>query len=147
MVYKKTYLSSELDELFREIVYSSDGEFVIYCAMKNGVFCKECKPTIEQIDEARGAIMSINSLIMSSLHSTDSRPFPVTAYITFIYTAMSESYEQSNSMCLKNLGELSPVANAFLFRAYFYLMGKFIEETFYDDPIEVITVKFDKFKD
>lgn len=147
MTYKKTFLASELYELFNEIVYSSDGEFVLYCAMKNGVFCKECKPTTDQINEARDAIMSIHELIMSSLQSTDSHDFPATAFISFIYTAMSEAYEQSNSLCVENSEHLSPVANAFLFRAYFYLMGKFIEETFYDDPIEVITVKFDKFKD
>ena len=145
MIYEREYNVSDLEDGF-EVVLKEDSDYVIFCSMRNGIYCDEIeRPKNEEINAVKDAVLSLFQLTLSSLHSIDGEQMPAIALQSLFYYSASELFRHAVGMCVKQKNELSQTRNAFAFRIYFYVLQRFLEDFFYDgDRLEVVTINYDK---
>lgn len=147
MRYYKDFYVSELEKQFNKVLESIDGDFTIFTSLRDGVYCTPVEhPSEDKIMSARDAIKSLHGITLSSLIRTDGERIPaVTLHTLFMYAAV-ESFEHTTELCISS-EFLSATENAFIFRIYLYVLNKWLEEFLYTEPLEVVTIFYDKFND
>ena len=139
---KKEYLLSELIAMFKDIVYSGEAEFAIYCAFNNGIYVDEDKkPDKGKIDHTREAIITLGLIYFDSLEEAKGRDIPVSTIMASMYDALGETYSRIMKMVGGDLDGC--LLNAFFFRLFAYFVQMLIEELFFDEPVEEICIEWD----
>lgn len=145
MFYHRECYVSELEKQFNHVLGSTEGEFTVFLSMRDGVYCSPIEhPREEDIKAVCDAVKSLHTVTLASLHSTDGERIPaVTLQTLFMYAAV-ESFQHATELCVSS-EELSPTRNAFAFHIYLYVLNKWLEEFFYTEPLETVTILYDKF--
>ena len=136
---RKNFTSKELRDMFHDIVYSGDCEFAIWCAFNNGIFVdKDPKPTPNKIRDTREAVMALFEILLDSLDPANEKVVPTTTFIASIYESMSNIYTRIMELANSDLSSI--LLNAFFYRIFSYEVQQFIEELFYNEPVEEVVV-------
>lgn len=145
MIYKHEYKVSELENAFN-VVLKEDSDYVIFCSMRNGIYCDAIEhPSQEEINEVKDAVSSLFNLTLASLNIIDGVQTPAITLQSLFYFSASQSFHHAAELCLDTNNDLSPTRNAFAFRIFFYILQRFLEDFFYEgDRIEAVTIHYDK---